>query len=840
MIRSLRDLLKGTRPKQEESESRLVVENNNLEFDQATLPWVDKKSFPDELAHRLAQQIITAQDADLLQRWHEDGYVIFRGLIEPHLIDALWRDYERAWRERPVCRVHVEGKGLILLSEAPPRSELHHHHFRFQDFHNVTEAGRMIMLHPGIVRFLSQAFDEPPVGMQSLTFEYGTEQHLHQDFAFVNVGFRINSHLAAAWVACEDVGPEQGPLVLYRGSHRIPKFDFGDGRILFPHTDDSSILDKFEEHLQQQCDRMRLTREIFIARKGDVLLWHGALVHGGLPVTDRTATRKSFTCHYSTGTSYPRYHWNLNQDPKVFWLNGGMSYELELPGHVENQYRLSDQPDSPEKPATPAHATAAPPKSHTSATPGGGTVMPHREEQQPTIYPKGVVDFIKNDVELRKRFGAIAADHPLHVYRGSSENFSADFEAWMWNEGVKKSAEIKKYVFFLSLMSQVFDRIYFAFDKQNPGRGNEKDSIAVATSSQEMFYIAKYLYYLDSYGIQGDVLECGCFKGFSSCCLSWVCDFLGRKLIVADSFEGLPEIGHSYYKAHDYKGEFETVKTNLYTLGRLRSVEFVKGWYSESLVGFNRPLCLLWMDVDLYQSTRDVLASVYTSLNREGVIFAHEFNVQCIKDDTIADTAPSEVAQAIKHFFDARKIPYKVKFLTGCLGLVVPNVSDGRVLLTRSNPSLLQRYELFGSLQQPPTLSALAPVARPTKFWIDEINGSPITWTDPTCGSLDRKLASKEVSEIIVKGWAIDDDSKDLAEGVYIDIDGKLFLANYGLDRTDVAQALGSARYRCSGFEGFIPVSELAEGPHTLSVKIVARDRKSYYHLPTKVRFVIG
>src|SRR5579885_410364 len=41
--------------------------------------------------------------------------------------------------------------------------------------------------------------------------------------------------------------------------------------------------------------------------------------------------------------------------------------------------------------------------------------------------------------------------------------------------------------------------------------------------------------------IEGDIAEFGCYKGMSSASLSLACDVVGRKLLLFDSFEGLPE-----------------------------------------------------------------------------------------------------------------------------------------------------------------------------------------------------------------------------------------------------------------------------------------------------------
>ena len=42
----------------------------------------------------------------------------------------------------------------------------------------------------------------------------------------------------------------------------------------------------------------RYERKRFLARKGEILLWHGMLIHGGDVVERPELTRKSYVCHY--------------------------------------------------------------------------------------------------------------------------------------------------------------------------------------------------------------------------------------------------------------------------------------------------------------------------------------------------------------------------------------------------------------------------------------------------------------------------------------------------------------------------------------------------------------
>jgi len=202
--------------------------------------------------------------------------------------------------------------------------------------------------------------------------------------------------------------------------------------------------------------------------------------------------------------------------------------------------------------------------------------------------------------------------------------------------------------------------------KLNPEKKGEKDYGNIHTSPSEILAISSYLYVLDSYGVQGDVLECGCCYGHSSCCLSLVCNYLGRKLIVADSFAGLPDSESAYYKKGDFAAPFEEVRSHIETFGKISSVEFVKGFYSESLKGFSKPLCAIWMDVDLCQSAFDVLENTYAMLSKNGLLFSHEMGAAFFVNNALRkDTGNHELPKAFKKFFIENDFPLSGCFLDG-------------------------------------------------------------------------------------------------------------------------------------------------------------------------------
>lgn len=311
-----------------------------LDFDPATLPWVDRNDFEETLSNKLKNGQIHPKDVPLLRQWSQEGYVILRNAIEHRLIHSLWSNFERALRERPLGYAEVEGKGILAFSKLPPREELQKIvHYRFYNFHNLSEAGKRILLHPSIIRFMRLIFEETPVGLQSLLFEYGSEQGRHQDHIVVHTD--IPSHLAAAWIACEDADDKSGPLLFYPGSHRLPKYDFGNGTLINKARNDYTVLTHYSKYLNEILKSREMKPRLFLAKKGDVLLWHAALVHGGGKREDSTRSRKSFVTHYSTVTAYPRDNRWPTIEPRTVKMNQGICYEARYRDHIEDLYPLS-------------------------------------------------------------------------------------------------------------------------------------------------------------------------------------------------------------------------------------------------------------------------------------------------------------------------------------------------------------------------------------------------------------------------------------------------------------------------------------------------------------------
>lgn len=132
--------------------------------------------------------------------------------------------------------------------------------------------------------------------------------------------------------------------------------------------------------------------------------------------------------------------------------------------------------------------------------------------------------------------------------------------------------------------------------------------------------------------IEGPVIECGCFLGGSTSKLSLAAALRGRRLIVCDSFEGLPEPGAADRSARkedfregQYAARLPAVRENVRRFGRPEVVELVPGWFRDTLDALPAPrVACAFLDVDLRSSIRDCLRGLWSRLEPGAAVFVHD------------------------------------------------------------------------------------------------------------------------------------------------------------------------------------------------------------------------
>ena len=218
----LRVRLNGVRARLERDVRRVVFRGRpTWKRRPNTLPWLDQ---PDALG----QIDRTSEDADLLEKWVGDGYVVVRDCVDPGDIDAMVATLDGLWDAREAIR-GLEILGLRDAIGAPERNLSHGDvlrldpdmrrrlrdasDWRIHGFHYVDEAARRIYFNGKLRRIASRLLGRRARPIAAINFMSGSEQALHQDMAVFHI--YPHNYLVGAWIACEDIAADSGPLVIY-------------------------------------------------------------------------------------------------------------------------------------------------------------------------------------------------------------------------------------------------------------------------------------------------------------------------------------------------------------------------------------------------------------------------------------------------------------------------------------------------------------------------------------------------------------------------------------------------------------------------------------------------
>lgn len=282
--------------------------------------WIDRSDWRQEITARGLDD----EQAALVKQFVEDGYIILEAAASHDLVDAFQHKIEQAFREgneHVLYQKHGEQTVRNLVEPADRKGG------RVVDsFVPLSEALDLFSA-PKLLKFLNTIFGADPLLFQSLSFDQGSQQGLHQDTAYVVVNRPLE--LAACWIALEDVLPGSGELIYVPGSHRRLDWDFGGNK---KHWD--PVSDGHDIHNTWSMDIVECAKKgdrgivPFYAKKGDILVWHADLAHGGSPVLDDDLTRQSLVGHFCPQTAEP-YYFSTNPEHSTVKRYGRLAYSSQ-------------------------------------------------------------------------------------------------------------------------------------------------------------------------------------------------------------------------------------------------------------------------------------------------------------------------------------------------------------------------------------------------------------------------------------------------------------------------------------------------------------------------------
>ncbi|CAG5079789.1 phytanoyl-CoA dioxygenase family protein [Parvicella tangerina] len=211
-----------------------------------------------------------------LLSWSENGYAVLEGFFDSETVDQIRTTVDHLKDDPKTIWQH--GKRIMF--------SIHQSEFLFN-----------IGADPNLIKILEMLMGKKVELFQSLNFFEGSQQRAHSDS--IHMTTFPYGNLIATWLALEDLTEDCGPLFYYPGSHKLPYVMNGDfdnigSRFKLGDKTYGDYEDKIESIIQEND----LQKKHFIAKKGDLLIWHANLLHGGEAIERKGSTRNSMVFHY--------------------------------------------------------------------------------------------------------------------------------------------------------------------------------------------------------------------------------------------------------------------------------------------------------------------------------------------------------------------------------------------------------------------------------------------------------------------------------------------------------------------------------------------------------------
>ena len=273
-------------------EKEIVARVRNMSFDKFKKYFVSRierkwKSMPrwEDLVEELPDELVPIIDrknidentlTDYQKIFRDNGFLILEKFLPDNLIDAY-------------CSVREKLNKPGGYSTPTPYLE-------------IEEIKNLCTWKP-LTEILEELIGEP-MGMHlNLTGWVSTERNWHQD-EYLNPP-HVRGYYVAVWMALDDIHRDSGPFEYVPGSHKWalvrrekvqeyiePKYR-SDAR--WPKMSERFLTALFNE----QVTKTKLLSAKFIAKKGDVLIWHSRLMHRGTVPINPNLQRKTIITHYS-------------------------------------------------------------------------------------------------------------------------------------------------------------------------------------------------------------------------------------------------------------------------------------------------------------------------------------------------------------------------------------------------------------------------------------------------------------------------------------------------------------------------------------------------------------
>jgi phytanoyl-CoA hydroxylase len=231
---------------------------------------------------------------DPISSLHELGYVVLKKQFSSEQADAVIDCYHQFLADRGEERERFKKSNGRMM--------------RLVNFHAVSEPLQQVFAGAEDVKSLTRTFfaGKETAIYTSLFFQEGTQQDIHRDSPLFCT-FPENQFLGC-WFALEETDNTNGALRVMPKGHMLSSDEYharfsilSDFRKDDPKRGiafaESSLWAGYQAYVQRKCAERGITEQIIEVEKGDVIVWHPMLPHGGSPILDKSRSRYSVVFH---------------------------------------------------------------------------------------------------------------------------------------------------------------------------------------------------------------------------------------------------------------------------------------------------------------------------------------------------------------------------------------------------------------------------------------------------------------------------------------------------------------------------------------------------------------
>ena len=204
-----------------------------------------------------------------------DGFVVIDDVASEETLDAIVEDVTPLFGKPP-----YEDGGVRYFRR------------RIQDAWHISPNVKALALAPPVLSVLADLYGRKPLPFQTINFLRGSQQAPHSDA--IHFHTIPEGYMCGVWMALEDMDMENGPLIYYPGSHKLPYVRPAD----FGVEAKWDNYPNYEEYVADVIEREGLEPAYGTIKKGQAIVWAANLIHGGAPQKDPDRTRHSQVTHY--------------------------------------------------------------------------------------------------------------------------------------------------------------------------------------------------------------------------------------------------------------------------------------------------------------------------------------------------------------------------------------------------------------------------------------------------------------------------------------------------------------------------------------------------------------